>query len=100
MSEGTRYQSTVEEWAKLSNATKENEDGLDVYAKKKKDHNSKAHMYKDIPDAALETHKFGSVHFLLLGLPTINWILRHTLLPKSGDHNMIRGHCHQHVACV
>ena len=49
-------------------------------------------MYKEIPDKALETFKFGSVHFLLSGLPTINWILRHTLLPKSGDHNMIRGH--------
>ena len=36
--------------------------------------------------------KLGSVHYLLSGLPTINWILRHTLLPKSGDHKMIRGH--------
>ena len=51
-----------------------------------------SHMYKEIPDEALEIFKFGSVHFLLSGLPTINWILRHTLLPKSGDHNMIRGH--------
>ena len=49
-------------------------------------------MYNEIPDKALETFKFGSVHFLLSGLPTIKWILRHTLLPKSGDHNMIRGH--------
>ena len=44
MSEGTRYQSTVEEWAKLINAPKENEDDLDVYAKKKMDHNSMANM--------------------------------------------------------
>ena len=29
---------------------------------------------------------------MLSGLPTINWILRHTLLPKSGYHKMIRGH--------
>ena len=86
---GTRYQSTIEEWAKLINATKEHEDDLDVYATKKKDHNSIANMYKEIPNKALETHKFGSVHFLLSGLPTINWILRHTLLPKSGDHMMI-----------
>lgn len=92
MSEGTRYQSTVEEWEKLINAPKDNEDDLDVYAKKKKDHKSMAHMYREIPDAALETHKFGSVHYLLSGFPTINWILRHTLLPKSGDHKMIRGH--------
>ena len=92
MSEGTRYQSTVEEWAELINAPKENEDDLDVYAKKKKDHNTMAHMYREIPDAALETHKFGSVHYLLSRLPTINWILRHTLLPKLGDHKMIRCH--------
>ena len=63
-----------------------------MYAKKKKDHNSMANMHKEIPDKALETHKLGSIHFLLSGLPTINWILRHTLLPKSGDHKMIRGH--------
>ena len=69
-----------------------NEDDLDVYAKKKKDHNSMASMYKEIPDADLETHQFGSVKHLLSGLPTINWILRHTLLPNSGDHRMIRGH--------
>ena len=92
MSEGTRYQSIVEEWARLINAPKEDDDDLDIYAKKKMDHNSMAHMYKEIPDKAVETHKFGSVHFLLSGLPTINWILRHTLLPKSGDHNMIRGY--------
>ena len=92
MSEGTRYQSTVEEWEKLINAPEEHEDDLDVYAKKKKDHNTMANMYKEIPDKALETHKLGSVHYLLSGLPTINWILRRTLLPKSGDHKMIRGH--------
>ena len=51
-----------------------------------------AHMYKEIPDAALDTHKFGFVYYLLSGLPTINTILRHTLLPKSGDDRMIRGH--------
>ena len=71
MSEGTRYQSTVDEWSELINDPKENEDDLDVYAKKKKDHNSMAHMYREIPYAALETHKFGSVHYLLSGLPTI-----------------------------
>ena len=38
MSEGTRYQSTVAEWAKLINAPEESEDDLDVYANKK-DHN-------------------------------------------------------------
>ena len=72
MLEGTRCQSYVEEWAQLINAPKENEDDLDVYAKKKKDHNSMASMYRKIPDSALETHKFGSVHYLLSCLPTIN----------------------------
>ena len=77
---------------KSDKCPKENEDDLDIYAKKKMDHNSMAHMYKGIPDKVVETHKFGSVHYLLSGLPTINWILGHTLLPKSGDHKMIRGH--------
>ena len=71
MSEGTRYQSTIEEWAKLINDPEEHEDDLDVYAKKKKDHNTMANMYKEIPDKALETHKLGSVHYLLSSLPNI-----------------------------
>ena len=92
MFEGTRYQSTVAEWAQLINAPEEHDDDMDIYAKKKMGHNTMSHMYKEIPNEALETFKFGSVHYLLSGLPTINWILRHTLLPKSGDHKMIRGH--------
>ena len=82
----------MEEWAQLINTPKESEDDFDVYAEKKKDHNTMANMYKEIPDAALDTHKFGSIHYLLSGLPTITTILRHTLLLKSGDHRMIRGH--------
>ena len=35
MSEGTRYRSTIEEWASLIKAPKESEYDLDVYAKKK-----------------------------------------------------------------
>jgi hypothetical protein len=92
MTKGTRYQSTISEWAKLINAPKEEEDDTYVYAKPRKDHNSMANMYKEIPDDALETHKLGSIYFLLAGLTTINTILRHTLLPKSGDHRMIHGH--------
>ena len=92
MSEGTRYQSTVAEWAKLVNAPEELKDDIDVYAKRKKDHNSMANMYKEIPDKALETHKLGSVYYLMSGLATMNTILRQTLLAKSGDHRMIRGH--------
>ena len=63
MSEGTMSQSTVDWWAKLINAPEEHEDDLDIYAEKKKDHNTMANMYKEIPDAALDTHKFGSVHY-------------------------------------
>jgi len=40
----------------------------------------------------LQTHKLGSIHHLMSGLTTINTIVRHTLLPKSGDHRMIRDH--------
>ena len=76
----------------MINAPEEDENDIDVYAKPRKDHNSMANMYKEIPDKALETHKFGSIYYLLLGLTTINTILRHTLLAKSGDHRMIRGH--------
>ena len=40
MSEGTRYQSTVAEWAQIINAPEEQDEDLDIYAKKKMDHNS------------------------------------------------------------
>ena len=76
----------------MINAPEDHEDDLDVYANKKKDHNSMASMYKEIPEEALETHKLGSAKYLLSGLPTINTILRHTLSPKYGDHRMISGH--------
>src|SRR5215216_6509939 len=92
MTEGTRYQSSIAEWAKLINAPKEAEDDTYVYAKPRKDHNSMTHMYKEIPDDALETHKLGSIYYLLSGLPTINTILRHTQFPRSGDHRMICAH--------
>ena len=44
MTEGTRYQSTVAEWAKLINAPEEQEDDPDVYAKPRKGHNSMSHI--------------------------------------------------------
>ena len=78
--------------AKLINAPEEHEDDTDVYAKPRKGHDSMAHMYKEIPDADLDTQKFGTVHYLLSGLPTINTIPRHAWFPKSGDDRMIRGH--------
>jgi hypothetical protein len=34
----------------------------------------------------------GSIKHLQAGLATSNTILRHTLMPKSGDERMIRGH--------
>lgn len=92
MTVGTRYQSSVAEWAKLINASEEAEDDIDVYGKPRKDRKSMANMYKEIPDDALETHKFGSIYYLLSSLTTINTILRHTLLPKPGDHRMIHDH--------
>ena len=78
MSEGMRHQSTVVEWAKMINAPAELEYDIDVYAKKKKYHNSMANMYKEIPDKALRTHKMGFVYYLLSRLASINTILRHT----------------------
>ena len=77
---------------KTNKCPKEAEKDIDVYAEKKKDHNSMANMCKEISDKALETHKLGSVYYLMSGLATMNTILRHTLLPKSGDHRMIRDH--------
>src|SRR3954464_2705022 len=68
MSEGTRYQSSVEEWAKLINAPEEQRPNLDIYAKKKMDHNSMSNMYKEIPTRVLDTFKFGSVHIRAAGL--------------------------------
>ena len=92
MTKGTRYQSSIDEYTELIKAPEEAEDDIDVYAKRKKDRSSMANMYKEIPDKALETHKLGSVYYLLSGLASMNTILRHTLLPKSGDHKIIRGH--------
>jgi hypothetical protein len=65
---------------------------MSMHGKPRMDHKSMANMYKPIPDDDLETHKLGSVKHLLAGLATTNTILRFTLLPKSGDERMIRGH--------
>jgi hypothetical protein len=92
MTEGVRYQSSITEWAALLDAPKDEEHDIDVYAKPKQDHNSMKNMYKPIPQEDLESHKLGSVKHLLPGLATTNTILRHTLMPKSGDDKMIRGH--------
>jgi hypothetical protein len=92
MTEGSRYQSTISEWAELLDAPKEEEDDIDVYGKLGMDHNSMANMYKPIPKKDLDTHKLGSVKHMLASLATTNTILRHTLLPNSGDDKMIRGH--------
>ena len=92
MTEGQRFSSTVEEWAELLNAPVQREDDIDVYGIPKKSHDSMKNMYKEIPAADLEGWKLGSVYYLQAGLTTTNTILRHTLMPKSGDHRMIRGY--------
>ena len=83
MTEGTRFQSSIAEWSKLINAPEEGEDDTDVYANPRKGHNSMAHMYKEIHDDALETHKFVSIYYLLSGLTTINTILRSLCCPSQ-----------------
>jgi hypothetical protein len=71
----------------------EPEDGdVDVYGVPKSNHNSMADMYKEIPEEDLEIFKLGSMYHLQAGLATSNTILRHTLMPKSGDDRMIRGY--------
>src|SRR6187399_2080137 len=92
MTEGQRFSSTVAEWAELLNAPVQREDDIDVYGIPKKSHDSMKNMYKEIPAADLEGWKLGSVYYLQAGLTTTNTILRHTLMPKSGDHRMIRGY--------
>ena len=92
MTDGVRYQSSVQEWATLLGVPKAEENDIDVYAKSKMDHNSMANQYTEIPDQEKENHKLGSVYYLLAGLATSNTIMRHTMMPKSGDERMIRGH--------
>ena len=77
MSEGTRYQSTVAEWAQLINAPEEQEDDLDVYAKKKMDHNSMS-MSSSCSSGALINFAHSS---------TVDWYLVpsdiHVILPSG-----------------
>jgi hypothetical protein len=82
----------VLEWATLLGVPKADEDDIDVYAKPKMDHNTMANLYTKIPKKDKENHKLGLVYYLLAGLATSNTIMRHTLMPKSGDDMMICGH--------
>jgi hypothetical protein len=59
MTEGVRYQSTISEWANLIGAPKEEDDDIDIYGKRKNDHNSMANMYAAISAKDIETHKLG-----------------------------------------
>lgn len=68
------------------------ENFVDVYAQSHLNHNTMKDMYKPILVDEQERHKLGSVYFLFLGLAMINTILRHTLMPKSGDNRMMRGY--------
>ena len=85
MTEGTRYESTVDEWAAILGAPQVQEGDLDVYSEPKANHNSMANMYNEIPAANVHSHKLGSIYFLQAGLCTTNTILRYTLMPKTGD---------------
>jgi len=92
MTEGARYESTVDEWAAILGVPAVQDGDLDVYSESKESHNAMANMYNEIPAAHVKSHKLGSIYFLQAGLRTMNTILRHTLMPKSGDDKMIRGY--------
>ena len=62
MIEGTRYQSSVDEWATILGALEIQEGDLDVYTEAKMNHNSMANMYNTIPAAYVKTHKLGSIY--------------------------------------
>ena len=92
MTEGARYESTVEEWAAILGVPEVEDGDIDVYSEPKASHNAMKNMYNEIPAANLKSHMLGSIYFLQAGLRTMNTILRHTLMPKSGDENMFRGY--------
>ncbi|KAI5013153.1 hypothetical protein ZWY2020_028107 [Hordeum vulgare] len=92
MSDGHKYESTIDDWATIIGSPKQKKSDVDVYSEAKMSHNTMANMYKPIPDKYLASHKMGSLYFLQAGIPTTNTILRHTLMPKSGDDRMILGH--------
>ncbi|KAI4970644.1 hypothetical protein ZWY2020_001558 [Hordeum vulgare] len=83
MTDGHRYESTVDEWSTIIGAPKKKESDVDVYSEAKKSHNSMANMYKPILHDYLASHKMGLVYFLQAGIPTANTIMRYTLMPKS-----------------
>ena len=92
MTEGARYEYTVDEWAAILEVLEVQDGDLDVYSESKESHNAMANMYNEIPAAHVKSHKLGSIYFLQASLRTMNTILRHTLMPKSGDDKMIRGY--------
>ena len=92
MTKGRRYEAIVDEWATIIGAPKACAEDLDVYSDPKTNHNSMANTYKRGLNDYLLSHKLGSIYFLQAGITTTNTILRHTLMHKSGDDKMIRGH--------
>lgn len=92
MTDGQRYESSVEEYAALLNLPLKDENFTDVYRTNHQNHDSMKNMYKAIPAKEQQKWKLGSMYFLLPGLATINSILQVTLMPKSGDDRMIRGY--------
>ncbi|KAI5006073.1 hypothetical protein ZWY2020_033316 [Hordeum vulgare] len=54
MTEGHRYESTIDEWATIIGAQKAQEGDLDVYSEPKMNHNSMANMYKPVPHKVMD----------------------------------------------
>ena len=90
--DGTRYESSVNEWADLLGLPPSDESFIDVYRTSHLNHDSMKNMYKDILVDYQDKWRLGSVYYLLPGLATVNSILRVTLMPKSGDDRMITGY--------
>lgn len=89
MTDGTMYESTVQEWVDFLGLPPSDENFTDVYRTDvyrtgHLNHDTMKNMYKDIPAEYHDKWKLGSVYYLLPGFSTINSILKVTLMPKSG----------------
>ena len=56
MTEGERFESSVDEWAKILGLPPKREGFIDVYAESHMNHNTMKNMYKPIPPAEVEKH--------------------------------------------
>ena len=69
MTEDTRYQATVDEWATTLGAPQVQEGDIDVYSEAKMNHNTMANMYNPISTAYVKTHKLDQSTFFKLDYP-------------------------------